>query len=123
LKEEDILKLSEKEIQKIERVNESIEKKELAEAQKESQKKFRILFERAAEEALPFIVYVIYMGAMGLIILFKLLDYEGEKLYIGGFLLFTLMIAPMFVSPTNIWKQLFKRLKEKIKKQKQDNKH
>ena len=123
MKEEDILKLSEKEIQKIERVNESIEKKELAEAQKESQKKFRILFERAAEEALPFIVYVIYMGAMGLIILFKLLDYEGEKLYIGGFLLFTLMIAPMFVSPTNIWKQLFKRLKEKIKKQKQDNKH
>lgn len=123
MKEKDILKLSEKEIQKIERVNDSIEKKELAEAQKESQKKFRILFERAAEEALPFIVYVIYMGAMGLIVLYRLLDYEGEKLYIGGFLLFTLMIAPMFVSPTNIWKQLFKWIKGKIKKQNQDDAH
>lgn len=54
------------------------------------------------------------MGAMGLVVLFKLLDYEREKLYIGGFLLFILMVAPLFVLPTNIWKELSEWFKGKV---------
>ena len=116
MKEEDIVKLSEEEILKIKQVNEAIERKEAAIAQKESQKKFRILFERAAQETLPFLVYVIYMGAVGLVVLFKLLDYEGEKLYVGGFLLFILMVAPLFVLPTNTWKELSEWFKGKVRR-------
>ena len=119
MREGDIVKLSEEEIQKIERVNESIERKEAAIAQKESHKKIRILFERAPRETLPFLAYVIYMGAMGLFVLFKLLDYEGEKLYMGGLLLFILMVAPLFVLPTNTWKELFEWFKRKVKRKTQ----
>lgn len=116
MKEKDIVKLSEKDFQKIIQVNESIQRKEEAIAQKESQKKLRILFERTASEALPFIIYVIYMGCMGLTVLFRLLDYDGEKFYIGSFLLFVLMVAPIFILPTNNWKKLNLFLKQKLKK-------
>lgn len=110
---EDILALSEKQIEKIERVNGAIERRELAYAQKESQKKLRILFERAAEETLPFIIYVLYMGSMAVVVVFRLLDFDGEKLWIGGFLLLTVMIAPLFVLPSTAFSGLlnwFKRL-------------
>lgn len=119
MRERDIVKLSEEEIKKIERVNESIERKEAAIAQKESHKKIRILFERAPRETLPFIVYVIYMGVTGLYVLSKILDYEGEKLYIGVLLLFILMVAPLFVLPTNTWKELFELFKRKVKRKTQ----
>jgi len=111
-----IIKLSEKEIQKIERVNRSIADKLDAEAKLESQKKYRILFERASREALPFIVYVIYMGAVALVVLFRLLEYTVERLWIGGFLLFVIMVAPLFVLPHESWKKLFGRLKSKLTK-------
>lgn len=106
MRESAILKLSEDQIQKIERVNESIERRENAFAKKESQMKYRILFERAAHETLPFIIYVLYMGYMGLIVLFKVLDYEGEKLYIASILLFAIMIIPLFVLPIHVWQEL-----------------
>jgi len=114
--EEDIIKLSEKEIEKIERVNQSITDRLNAEAKLESQKKYRILFERTSREALPFVVYVIYMGAVALVVLFRLLEFAGESLWIGAFLLFVIMIAPLFVLPHESWKGFFRYLKSKITK-------
>ena len=116
MKEEDIVNLSESQIQKIERVNKSITDKLEAEASLESQKKYRILFERAGKEVLPFIVYVIYMGALALIVLFRLLEYTDVRLWVGGFLLFVVMVAPLFVLPTESWKKLFGYLKNKLTK-------
>jgi hypothetical protein len=78
----------------------------------ESQKKYRILFERAEAEALPFIVYVIYMGAVALTLLFNLINQSGEHLYIGAFLLFVVMVAPLFVLQSK--GTLVKYLKKKI---------
>jgi len=115
MKEEEILKLSESEINKIERVNQSIAEKLNAEANLESQKKYRILFERAPEKALPFIVYVIYMGAMAVAFLFNLLSHTGEQLYIGAVLLFVVMVAPLFVLHSE--SSLFRYLKKKILRQ------
>jgi hypothetical protein len=119
MKDEDIAKLTESEIKKIERVNESFRERADAEARLESQKKFRILFERAPEVTLPFIIYVIYMGSVALVILFKLIDFTGEQLYIGGILLFILIVAPLFVLPSESWKKLFKYLRSKLKRSKQ----
>jgi hypothetical protein len=115
MKEEDMKDLTPSEVDKIERINKSITDRLDAEARLESQKKIRILFERAPEKALPFIVYVIYMGAMALTVLLKLLDYTGAQLYIGGILLFVVMVAPLFVLPMESWKGLFKYLRSKLK--------
>ena len=73
--------MTESDISKIERVNKSFKDRADAEAKLESEKKFRILFERAPEATLPFIVYVLYIGGVALAVLFKLLDYTGEKLW------------------------------------------
>jgi hypothetical protein len=62
-------------------------------------------------EALPFIVYVIYMGAVALVVLFRLLELTGEQLWVGAFLLFVIMIAPLFVLPLTSWKGFVKYLK------------
>jgi hypothetical protein len=115
MKEEDMAELSESEVSKIERINQSFAERADAEARLESQKKYRILFERAAEETLPFIVYVIYMGALGVAVVFKLVDYKGEQLYIGGFLLFVVMVAPLFVLPSEHWHKLFSYLRNKFR--------
>jgi len=62
MKEEDIPKLSNEEIQKIERITEAFKKREDArknrldaEANLESQKKWLTVFERAPKETIPFI--------------------------------------------------------------------
>ncbi|MFA6089466.1 MAG: hypothetical protein WC755_06385 [Candidatus Woesearchaeota archaeon] len=62
----EITSLSEKDIEKVERVCNALEKQYNAEACKEGEQKYRILFERAAKEHLPFIVYCIYMSAVGI---------------------------------------------------------
>lgn len=114
MQESKIVNLSETEIKKIERVNSSVTQREDAEASKEHHKKIRILFERAPEETLPFIVYVLYMGAMGLLVLFKLLDYEGEKLYIGSALLFCVMFFPLVILPIKNIKDAINWVKSKL---------
>lgn len=112
--------LSDDEIEKIERVNQSITDRLNAEANLESQKKYRILFERASREALPFIVYVIYMGAVALAVLFRLLEFTDVRLWVGGFLLFVVMVAPLFMLPHESWKRFFGWLKNKITRKSND---
>lgn len=112
MEEEEIIHLSEEELGKFERFNKALENRKIAEAKLESQKKYRILFERASADTLPFIVYAIYTGSLALIVLFQLLSYSGDKLYIGAFLLFVIIIAPFFISSNKGWKRIFSRKKE-----------
>ena len=114
MKEKDIINLSESEIQKIERVNKSIADRLEAEANLESQKKYRILFERTAQEALPFVVYVIYMGSVAMLVLFRILEYTDVRLGVGAFLLFVIIVAPLFVLPSENWKKFLRYLKNKL---------
>ena len=92
--------LSESQVQKIERVNKATEDMELAEAKKESQQKLRILFERAPEETLPFLVYCIYVAAAGLIgFIYLISKFEGNALYILLVFLLIILILPIIILP------------------------
>jgi hypothetical protein len=51
------------------------------------------------------------MGAVALVVLFRLLELTGEQLWVGAFLLFVIMIAPLFVLPLTSWKGFVKYLK------------
>jgi len=121
ISEKEILSLSESQIQKIERVKGAIEKSEQAEADKESQKKLRILFERAPEETLPFLVYCIWVAAAGLSSFFYLINtFEGRVLYVLiGFLL-VILILPIIILPKLHIKKFFSWIFElrKFKKEK-----
>lgn len=97
--EHEMTRLSEQDIQKIERINESFTAREEAEAAKEAQQKIRVLFERTAPEALPFVVYVIYMGVMSPIVVLRLLDHEGTTFWVGSILMILVMIVPLFILP------------------------
>jgi len=126
MKEEDIPKLSNEEIQKIERISEAFRKREDAkknrldaEANLESQKKWLTLFERAPKETIPFIIYVVYDTALTLTGLFNILQYTDVRLWVGASLIIVAMVAPLFVLPNVSWKNLFSYLKNKITGKKQ----
>ena len=108
--EQDILDLSDEEIEKIERVNQSFAEREQAEAAKERHQKLRVLFERASRDALPGIAYMVYVGYLALAVLFRLMEYSGEKLYIGSFLLFVIVVAPLILLPSNLWNSLKRKI-------------
>lgn len=104
MQEQEILALSESQVEKIERVNAALAERENAEAAKESEKKLRVLFERTAREALPFIVYVIYVSAMSLSALFQIASYDGAKLWLLSAILVIAMGLPVLVLPRqSIW--------------------
>ena len=100
LSEQQILNLSDKQREQVERFNESAAKLEQAEANKEAQQKLRVLFERAPAETLPFLVYCIYIGSIGLTSFFYLITkFEGTILYsLIGFLIF-ILILPIVLLP------------------------
>ena len=112
--DEKIVKLSEEEVQKIERVNQSFKDRCDAEANLEAQKKWRTVFERAPKETIPFIIYVVYDVGMALMVLFVLLQYTDVRLWIGALLLFVAMVAPLSVLPHESWKKFFSWLKRKL---------
>ena len=127
MKEEDIPKLSNEEIQKIERISEAFRKRENAkknrldaEANLESQKKWLTVFERAPKETIPFIIYVVYDIALALTGLFNILQYTDVRLWVGASLLIVAMVAPLFVLPNVNWKNLSRYLKNKITGKKDD---
>lgn len=108
LSEEEIIALHEDQIQKIERVNNSNARSEEAESNKESQKKLRVLFERAPEETLPFIVYCIYVAAAGLSGFFYLISkFEGTILYTLLGILVVILILPIIILPRLSLKKVF----------------
>jgi len=107
--EEEILNLKDSELQKIERINQSTERMENAEAAKESQLKWRILFERTAPEMLPFIIYCIYMGSVALYAFVNINKYTDTALYIYLGILALVMILPLFVLPHLPFKKWFSK--------------
>ena len=85
-----------------------MEKSEQAEANKESQQKLRILFTRAPEETLPFLVYCIWVAAAGLSSFFYLISkFEGNTLYILLGVLIILVCSPLLVLPKLHIKKFF----------------
>ncbi len=107
---DDIASLSEKEIEKIERVSEAIEKRYDAEARKESQLKMRILFQRTAPEMLPFVIYCLTVAPIATYSLFKIIELKGTPEFyyaLGGLLI--IMILPLFVLPRLPFKKLFSK--------------
>lgn len=121
MKEEDIPKLSNEEIQKIERITEAFKKREEAkknrldaEANLESQKSWRTVFENAPKETVPFIIYVVYCIVLVLSVLLISIQYTDVRLWVGASILIIGLVAPLFVLPNINWKNLFRYLKNKI---------
>ena len=121
MKEEDIPKLSNEEIQKIERISEAFRKREDAkknrldaEANLESQKSWLTVFEGAPKETIPFIIYVVYDIALVLSVLLIIIQYTDVRLWVGAAILILALVAPLFVLPNVNWKNLFRYLKNKI---------
>jgi hypothetical protein len=100
LSEKEILNLTDKQREDVKRFNDSASRLEEAEARKESQQKLRILFERAPNETLPFLVYCIYVAAAGLTSFFYLIsNFEGRPLYFLLGFLALILILPIFILP------------------------
>ena len=128
MKEEDIPKLSNEDIQKIERITEAFKKREDAkknrldaEANLESQKKWLTVFERAPKETIPFIIYVVYDIALVLSVLLNIIQYTDVRLWVGAFILILALVAPLFVLPNISWKNLFRYLKNRIMGKQEEN--
>ena len=128
MKEEDIPKLSNEDIQKIERITEAFKKREDAkknrldaEANLESQKKWLTVFERAPKETIPFIIYVVYDIALVLSVLLNIIQYTDVRLWVGAFILILALFAPLFVLPNISWKNLFRYLKNRIMGKQEEN--
>lgn len=121
LSEQQVLNLSDKQREDVERFNESAARLEEAEAKKESHQKIRILFERAPKETLPFLVYCIYVAAAGLSSFFYLISkFDGNVLYILLGVLMIILILPIIILPKLHFKKFFSWV-FKIKKAKSSN--
>lgn len=92
--------MEEEKLKIIERYNRSYEKRESAEAKKEFCKQLRYIFEKSPPETIPFLVYCIYVAALGLFsILYLLIKFEGNFLYIGLAVIIFAMILPLVSLP------------------------
>jgi hypothetical protein len=109
----DVNNLSDDEREEIIDVAEAITKRYDAEANKESQLKWRILFERTAPEMLPFVIYCIYMGSVAIYAFVNINKYSGSALFIYLGVLLAVMILPIFVLPNLPFKKWFSREKKK----------
>lgn len=108
LSEREILNLSETDLKKIERYNESFKKKESAEAKKEFNKQLRYIFEKAPPETIPFLVYCIYVVASGLGgFIYLISNFKDAALYVTLAFLVIIMILPIFILPKLHIKKLF----------------
>ncbi len=100
LSDREISEIDEKKLKIIERYNSSYERRESAEAKKEFCKQLRYIFEKAPSETIPFLVYCIYVAALGLFsILYLLIKFEGLFLYIGLGVVLIAMFLPLVSLP------------------------
>lgn len=114
LSEREIAELPKSDVEKIERVCKAFEDMADAEAKHESQKKMRILFERAPAETLPFIVYVIYMGGVAIGAIVEIIPLEGIKFFIGVVVLVIIMILPLTLLEHRSWKNFIGWIKKRL---------
>lgn len=104
--------LTDEEIEKLQIVSDAIAKRYDAEASKESQLKWRILFQRAPREMLPFIIYCITFGPVAAYSLSQISMVEGNKFYFLLGALIVIMIIPIFIIPRISFRRWFSRNKE-----------
>ena len=104
--------LTDEEVEKLQIVSDAIAKRYDAEANKESQLKWRILFQRTAPEMLPFVVYCLTFGPVAAYSLTQISMVEGYKFYFLLGALIVIMIIPIFILPRLPFKRLFSKKKE-----------
>lgn len=91
--------LKEEEIRNIERVCFALERSFNAEANKESHLKFRILFERAGKEWLPFIIYCLTFGTVAAASIYFISKLSGWELIVSWAGLIIVMLIPLWCAP------------------------
>ena len=114
MKNEDFLKLTPKEREQLIAFKESQERLNNSEASLENQKRWRIVFERAPKETIPFIIYCVEVVSVSLVGLFRVLDLAGDQLYTGAAIIFCALFFPLLVLPGKSWKDLWNWFKEAI---------
>jgi hypothetical protein len=114
MKDEDFLKLKPKEQDRLLAFIQSQERLNDAEANLENQKKWRIIFERAPQETIPFIIYCVEVVSVALIGLFKVLELTGNQLYLGFAIIFCALFLPLLVLPGKSWKDLWNWFKKDV---------
>lgn len=108
----DVLNLSTSEIEQVHEVSDAIAKRYEAEAHKESELKWRILFERTAAEMLPFVIYCLTFGPVAAYSYYQISTLIDERFYwaLGGLIL--IMIIPAFILPRLPFQSWFSKKKE-----------
>jgi hypothetical protein len=91
--------LSDTQIARIERVCGALERQFHAEADKEAHQKIRILFQRAAKEWLPFIVYCLTFAPVAGVAIYKIVSLDGWQLVVSWIGLLLLMLIPIIFIP------------------------
>ena len=104
--------LTDEQVEKLQIVSEAIAQRYDAEANKESQLKWRILFQRTAPEMLPFVVYCLTFGPVAAYSLTQISMIEGNNFYFLLGALIVIMIIPIFILPQLPFKRLFSKNKE-----------
>lgn len=107
MKEDNFLKLKPKEQDQLLDFRESQVSLNNSEAHLETQKRWRLIFERAPKETIPFIIYCVEVVSVSLIGLFTVLDLTGNLLYIGSAIIFCALFFPLLVLPGKSWKDLW----------------
>lgn len=116
MKEEKFLELSTKEREQLSAFLESKRLLNESEASLENQKKWRIIYERAPKETIPFIIYCAEVVSVSLIGLFKILELTGYQLYIGFAIIFCALFFPLLVLPGKSWSDLWNWFRKDILK-------
>lgn len=107
MKEEKFLELDPKEQEKVTAFLKSKRLLNESEASIENQKRWRIIYERAPEETIPFIIYCVEVVAVSLIGLFKVLELDGYQLYGGIAIILCALFFPLLVLPGKSWSDLW----------------
>ncbi len=109
----ELSKFSEEKIIKVERICSALAHSFNAEANKESHQKTRILFQRAAKEWLPFIVYCLTFAPVAGVAVWRIVELEGWFQAIGWIGLILVMAIPGFSAPY-LQRKLQNNTKDKI---------
>lgn len=91
--------LSESQIEQVERICEALEKRFNAEAEMESQQKIRILFQRAAKEWLPFIIYCLTFAPVAGVSVWRIAEIGGLMQIVAWIGLILVMVIPVWFVP------------------------
>jgi hypothetical protein len=114
MNEDKFMKLTEPEQNKLIAFRESEVQLIESETKLTNAKKWKIIFERAPPETIPFIIYCTEVAVISLFALFRVLNLEGNKFYFGLGAIFCAMFFPLLVLPGKSWKDLWKWFKADV---------